>query len=489
MDIVFFDIVSKEEKYFFNSIITNEDFIIKSSDSRELNLDLDGFSFVYNFFYKENRAIFGFDTDRKMYLINELFSFLNKPEIVITSFNIRLFINKFFRNHKRLEDDFYLDKFKDCFLDTDSRLVKLFLIFTSTLKTLDLIFEDLCSDPFLNCWEYSDVTKKALDIVKQEEHDNKEWLSKFKNNEVNGLFCFDIECANCFDGIGKICEFGFAWCENLQDNVKTDIYFINPESEFALKGVDHGKDLRISKPYDFYKTQKSFLAYDKSIRKNFDDQSKLIIGYAVKNDISFLQKTALRYELTNFSFKAFDIQKLFKKMHPELGDNVQSLSNAYNYLFPDSVNSVFFHSSDEDAKATLLIALKLFEGKSIGEIVVNNLDCVVNSKYFIEKEENPLTRYSVIPSLRQELAESNLRSNIFHLVYKEKATFYFSLLTLYALSNDSLVKKNIFNSTNPTEAKYIVVLNKFDKDNLLALIPNIDKSKIIFAKDFIGMDL
>ena len=48
---------------------------------------------------------------------------------------------------------------------------------------------------------------------------------------MNYLF-FDVECANSFDGVGKICEFGYVLTDENLNIIKQGIYLINPDAEF-----------------------------------------------------------------------------------------------------------------------------------------------------------------------------------------------------------------------------------------------------------------
>ena len=48
---------------------------------------------------------------------------------------------------------------------------------------------------------------------------------------MNYLF-FDVECANSFDGVGKICEFGYIFTDENLNIIKQGIHLINPNAEF-----------------------------------------------------------------------------------------------------------------------------------------------------------------------------------------------------------------------------------------------------------------
>ena len=43
---------------------------------------------------------------------------------------------------------------------------------------------------------------------------------------------FDIECANCFDGVGKMCSFGYVLVNEEFEILDEDDVVMNPEAEF-----------------------------------------------------------------------------------------------------------------------------------------------------------------------------------------------------------------------------------------------------------------
>ena len=52
---------------------------------------------------------------------------------------------------------------------------------------------------------------------------------------------FDIECANCFDGKGKICEFGYVQTDENFSIIEKESFKINPCAPFDKKGFEFNK--------------------------------------------------------------------------------------------------------------------------------------------------------------------------------------------------------------------------------------------------------
>lgn len=195
---------------------------------------------------------------------------------------------------------------------------------------------------------------------------------------------FDIECANCFEGTGKIYSFGY---------VLTDEYF----------KVISSKDILINpdvKKWDWY-VLKNFLSYKKSfieIQPRFDEkfneinnlleqEDALVIGFAVQNDIKFLSSECTRYNLKLSTFDYLDLYNLIKKIENR---EVNSLSNEY-FKYTNKLATTA-HRSDEDAFLTLEIFKELNNKhenllSEIQKQKLNTKDYIEPSKKRKKKEE------------------------------------------------------------------------------------------------------
>lgn len=483
---VFFDTFLKDEKRFFSFLTCDDEFNVINKDCFELDKDETSFKRIKEILYKENQVLFCFDSGRKVFEINTWLSAKSKEPLILVCFDLKYYLIKLIGRKRYDERRIIGDYFRGLGINNGSLLSKEYLLFCALKKSLSLSFEDLCFEPFLDCWVHSDEVEQFFKTEVLEEIDTVNWIQNLSNNQVKNIFCFDIECANNFDDVGKICEFGFAECDLVQKNVKKNILYINPESEFALKGVDHGKDLLISKPYDFYKTQENLCFYYNNINSLLLRDNCLLIGFAILNDIGFLQTTCNRYKLTSFSFTCFDIQTYFQKLYPDAFDKTPSLDRCFNYLYPNYSENIFFHSSEDDAKATLLIALKLFEGKDLFKEIRANTDCILHSKYYFENKHKDKYLCSMDADLHDEYKATNFFINLNEIEYSSNAKYFISPSSLAVITYRLFNNLNHFHINNIEEADFIVVLNKKEKDNFIKLFDDIDQSKIIYAKDFIG---
>ena len=157
---------------------------------------------------------------------------------------------------------------------------------------------------------------------------------------------FDIECANCFDGVGKICEFGCVITDEAFSVLEERSLKINPRAPFDKKGFGMG-GIHLEHPFAFYKTQPDFPHFYPQIRDLLEDPTCLVIGHGTENDVRFLLNECARYDLPPMDFKFYDTCELAKVIygrteklnlkalygefcaHEEVEQNHRSLEDAY----------------------------------------------------------------------------------------------------------------------------------------------------------------
>ena len=179
---------------------------------------------------------------------------------------------------------------------------------------------------------------------------------------MNFLF-FEIECANCFGGVGKIFSFGY---------VLTDEHFNILERDDILMNPDVTR-------WDWY-VIKNMVAYDRSIfpeKPKFPefypriaglfDRADVVAGYAVENDVKFLLDECKRYSLPSFPVLHYDIQRIIRAKY-ELS-NLISLKKALEML--ELPEDSILHKSDDDAVYTMRVAeaLTKVEGCTLPELI------------------------------------------------------------------------------------------------------------------------
>lgn len=169
---------------------------------------------------------------------------------------------------------------------------------------------------------------------------------------------FDIECSNCFNGKGKICEFGYVLTDENFKIIKQDDIPMSPgkgrENRFYLKGRKHEKDIELAYKYDDYFKQPEFNKFYDRIKKIMEDPDTICFAFSMENDISYLHNACTRYNLEPLNYICYDVQQFAKKYLEK--KNLMSLKNAcHEIVGPHSTVQLQEHLSRDDAKMEMMI--------------------------------------------------------------------------------------------------------------------------------------
>ena len=169
---------------------------------------------------------------------------------------------------------------------------------------------------------------------------------------------FDIECSNCFNGVGKMCEFGYVLTDENFNIMKHGDIPMSPgkgrEYRFYLKGRKHEKDLELAYEYDYYFSQPEFPSFYNQIKRMMEDPDTACFAYSMDNDIPHLHHACTRYKLQPFNYECYDVQKLVAAYLEKKGQ--MSLKNAcLRIVGPNSVVKLQEHLSRDDAEMERLI--------------------------------------------------------------------------------------------------------------------------------------
>ncbi len=181
---------------------------------------------------------------------------------------------------------------------------------------------------------------------------------------------FDIECANCYNNCAKLFSLGYVITdENFNILHEKEDVLINPKDRFdwyvAKKMMAYPREIFADKPPfpDFYEFFKEM----------FEDPDTIVIGYAVTNDVHFLQDDCRRYGLEPFTYRFYDVQQIYARQ-PE-NNTAKNLEDSL--LSWCGIEAENLHRSDEDAYNTMLIlkAIAAYHGKNLTEILEEYPDC------------------------------------------------------------------------------------------------------------------
>ena len=180
---------------------------------------------------------------------------------------------------------------------------------------------------------------------------------------------FDIECSNCFNGVGKMCEFGYVLMDEQFNITKSGDIPMSPGkgdgSRFHLKGRKHEKDLELAYEYDYYLSQPEFPAFYGQIKKLIEDPDTICMAYSMDNDIPHLYNACKRYRLKPFNYTCYDVQKLVATWL-ELKKQMALRKACLEIVGPNSLVKLQEHLSRDDAQMEKLIfeAICIFEKKA-----------------------------------------------------------------------------------------------------------------------------
>lgn len=196
---------------------------------------------------------------------------------------------------------------------------------------------------------------------------------------MNYVF-FDVECANCLHGEGKICSLGYVKTDDSFNILKKKDILVDPDAKFLLGNAKNGKGIHLAYPLFRFGQAHSFPHYYQEIKAILTDPNNLIFGFAVFQDVSYVAYSCRRYNLPFLSYKFFDIQKMEKIVHQNKNPNgLDKLVAEYG------LQSFTYHRSDDDAHMTMEIYQALLKetGLTVKQSLKKYSECLGDSKKVI----------------------------------------------------------------------------------------------------------
>ena len=189
---------------------------------------------------------------------------------------------------------------------------------------------------------------------------------------------FDIECANCFDGIGKMCSFGYVVTDADFSILDEDDVVMNPETEFDWFLFDKKNGCQLAYSKDYFRAQHNFEAYYSGIKKLLEASGRKIIGFSVSNDIGFLQSACERYSFASINYSAYDLFNILNLKYEE-----KHKLEEWCEKFKIDISNLVPHKSSDDAKMTMLVTKALCQELNID--IETLLDSYKGTKISVEK--------------------------------------------------------------------------------------------------------
>lgn len=196
---------------------------------------------------------------------------------------------------------------------------------------------------------------------------------------------FDIECANCYQGKGKICSFGYVITDTSFNILEKCDLVINPAAKFNL-----GPDIVLAYDKNTFKNAPMFPDFYGEITSLLEDEDTMVFGFSACNDARYLNNDCIRYNLPGIDYTFYDIQQMVMGIRDS--KNQPSLvGSLHDYGIEENQE---IHKSDDDSLMTmkLLRAICEKEGKTPKELIELYTQCIGVVDEYVFRWKNPPVR-------------------------------------------------------------------------------------------------
>lgn len=228
---------------------------------------------------------------------------------------------------------------------------------------------------------------------------------------------FDIECANMFDGVGKMCSFGYVLTDEEFNILDSDDVVMNPETEFDWYLFSPKNKCPLAYSKDYFRSKPSFPAFYKPIKNLMEAPGRKIIGFGSAGDLGFVVSACERYGLPDINFSVYDIATIVNQAKNDKKGLVDWCA-AYNV----DVSKLTAHKSSDDAMMTMLLA-KAFcaeQNLTMEEVLEQNKGIKLSVEKYLEQREYKLYVDDLIKKIN-ELYGKKSRAPLSHRLKGEYA--------------------------------------------------------------------
>ncbi|MGP1459668.1 MAG: 3'-5' exonuclease [Treponema sp.] len=207
---------------------------------------------------------------------------------------------------------------------------------------------------------------------------------------------FDIECANCFGGVGKMCSFGYVLTDADFTVLDSQDVAMNPEAEFDWYLFSAKNKCKLAYSKDYFRAQRNFAAYYKGIKKLLEESGRRVIGFSSANDVGFVVSAWERYGLEPINFAAYDSAAIASSITGEK----RGLSDWCAFFNVDTSN-LTAHCSRDDAMMTMLLvkALCAQNNEGLESLLARHKDSRLSVEKYLERREIKRRREETIKKI------------------------------------------------------------------------------------------
>lgn len=302
---------------------------------------------------------------------------------------------------------------------------------------------------------------------------------------------FDLECSNCFGGNNKVCEFGAIITDEKFNIIKKMNIPMNPGSgracRFDMSIYKRDPEFDWAYDFDYYFSCPKFYEFYKEIKAIMEAKDTIVFGYAVDNDIRYLNSACKQYNLEPITYIAYDVQ-LIKRAYKKEKQEIRGLKGAFIELCgSQKLLGLVPHLSMDDARMTMMVFKQICENMkmSAGEIMDLCDDLKYDSVQYIKeyefKQKDKLLHPEKYKRRRKSKDECQIAWGNFYREYESqlkkeesigrKATISSELKSDMGTLNEALnyIKtNNLVPCDKVSGSDYLIVLDDDDRERLLS---------------------
>ena len=306
---------------------------------------------------------------------------------------------------------------------------------------------------------------------------------------------FDVECSNCFDKNGKLCEFGYVLTDENFNIIKQDDIPMSPgkgrDCRFHLKGRKHERDLELAYDEEFYYQQPEFPQFYERIKKLMSDENTICFAFSSENDILHLYHTCRRYKLEPIKYYCYDVQR-FACQHLNAKKQISLKNACLEIVGPNATVSFIEHLSRDDAKTTMKVFQAICELQQVSseEYLESHKYLMVSSTGFIEslkqrelQKEMANKGYELFNSVKLNSEEAEKEEYIgrrYNLISRiKKAPPVLEVVLKYVKEHNCVVVDRL------SDTDYLIIMSEDDKEPIKDKAAEYFKGEYIIFEDLL----
>lgn len=301
---------------------------------------------------------------------------------------------------------------------------------------------------------------------------------------------YDIECSNCINGIGKMCEFGYVLTDEKFNIIYEDDIPMSPGKGRINRFNLNGRGISLAYDVEFYYDQPEFPEFYNKIKRLLTMENTICIGFSVGNDVNYIINSCNRYDLSTVNYDSYDIQVMANKYlesstDVSLKDACSKIAGTQAYVQAQE------HLAKDDAKMTMKVfeALCMFwktdSMSLLKEYQSRKINSLKREKQLIEshfKKKQRIECYDIYEKAcnKDKLLDEFNNANKYTFSYKVKIDVNEMTLLINKIHEIGGVLTFTIDNAN-----YIVARNEEDKQRMLNGFKRPYEGEFIFIENLL----